>query len=406
MKQIRGAERWILDYPDRLFLDRQCEFPFPFSLPSREEASVHRIVVASGAADRCREALGGAGSLMLRLEHKGVDDPPPPFTLVHTIREPGFTHVFDEVTLGIVLETLDTISDFVAYLEAKENLARRGSVVMAAGEEEILARYLKHADGKGKRGFGLSDKFDVALIEEGGWKALLTNPQWLAKLEADKVSYAWDALIEKFAHYAATGEAELREGMGIADFERALRFLARESRVKRRSLADAILGIMQQARPGTERASRVVFPAEPGDPFYAFLALHKPEGIGHEKYRVKRREMLYALCLATRSRWPEARDVVGVATEPLSAKSRSEDLLYLDGSVWDSAMEEEAEAARAQFGLFNSLRMKQRHYSEYPVGPPGHREPVRRRELDTGRNDPCPCRSGRKFKRCCGRPSS
>src|SRR5262249_51605982 len=30
---------------------------------------------------------------------------------------------------------------------------------------------------------------------------------------------------------------------------------------------------------------------------------------------------------------------------------------------------------------------------------------VRSRSMGTGRNDPCPCRSGKKFKHCCGRPT-
>jgi preprotein translocase subunit SecA len=35
--------------------------------------------------------------------------------------------------------------------------------------------------------------------------------------------------------------------------------------------------------------------------------------------------------------------------------------------------------------------------------PPPRKKPVTRREPKTGRNDPCPCGSGRKFKKCCGR---
>jgi preprotein translocase subunit SecA len=30
------------------------------------------------------------------------------------------------------------------------------------------------------------------------------------------------------------------------------------------------------------------------------------------------------------------------------------------------------------------------------------KEPVRRKEEKVGRNDPCPCGSGKKFKKCCG----
>ncbi len=34
--------------------------------------------------------------------------------------------------------------------------------------------------------------------------------------------------------------------------------------------------------------------------------------------------------------------------------------------------------------------------------PPRCRAPIRR-AVHVGRNEPCPCGSGRKFKRCCGR---
>ncbi|MDO6748167.1 SEC-C metal-binding domain-containing protein [Gilvimarinus sp. 1_MG-2023] len=29
-------------------------------------------------------------------------------------------------------------------------------------------------------------------------------------------------------------------------------------------------------------------------------------------------------------------------------------------------------------------------------------EPIKRTEAKVGRNDPCPCGNGKKFKRCCG----
>lgn len=38
----------------------------------------------------------------------------------------------------------------------------------------------------------------------------------------------------------------------------------------------------------------------------------------------------------------------------------------------------------------------------FAEGKPGVRKPVVREEPKIGRNDPCPCGSGKKFKRCCG----
>ncbi|MBR2938604.1 MAG: SEC-C domain-containing protein [Kiritimatiellae bacterium] len=38
------------------------------------------------------------------------------------------------------------------------------------------------------------------------------------------------------------------------------------------------------------------------------------------------------------------------------------------------------------------------------VPPPGFAPaPVRRASAAVGRNDPCPCGSGKKYKKCCGR---
>ena len=36
-------------------------------------------------------------------------------------------------------------------------------------------------------------------------------------------------------------------------------------------------------------------------------------------------------------------------------------------------------------------------------GEKGQQGPVRRKEKKVGRNDPCPCGSGKKYKRCCGK---
>jgi hypothetical protein len=251
--QIRGAERWIRSHPQRLFLDPACAHPFPFEFPQPAELRVHRVIVAGGAAEKCREEFGGRGSLMVVFGPSESDEIPPPFHLAPPVRDIGFTHVLDEVTLAILLRQLDTVSDFVAYLEAKENLGALGRMVFAAGEEELLARYLVNINSSGEHDFAIPDNVNGILLEEGAWDSFVNNPQLIAKREADRISYAWDALIEKFAHYAASGEAEFSESIGILEFEKGLRFLAAEPRVKRRILAGALLGIMGESeiRNGT-----------------------------------------------------------------------------------------------------------------------------------------------------------
>jgi len=53
-RQIFGAERWLRNHSDRVFLDRSCEQPFPLDIPNSKDMSVHRVIVASGAASACR----------------------------------------------------------------------------------------------------------------------------------------------------------------------------------------------------------------------------------------------------------------------------------------------------------------------------------------------------------------
>jgi uncharacterized protein len=60
---------------------------------------------------------------------------------------------------------------------------------------------------------------------------------------------------------------------------------------------------------------------------------------------------------------------------------------------------------RMAAGLTRSYRHFVRHRSEITQSKGTPSESVRRAEPKVGRNEPCPCGSGKKFKRCCGNPS-
>jgi hypothetical protein len=117
-RQVRGAERWIRTFPNRLFLDRMCTKPLPIALPDVNMAVFHRIVVAHGISQACRDVMGGNGSLMLTSDIVGEEQHVFPFR-VGWPDDPakGFIHVFDDATLYFVLRTLDTVTDFVLFDE-------------------------------------------------------------------------------------------------------------------------------------------------------------------------------------------------------------------------------------------------------------------------------------------------
>ena len=176
--------------------------------PGTRSAIFHRIVVAHDAARACAEALGGSGSLMIRSD---LDK----FSFSSSIHNrsiessKGYAHVFDDTSLNIVMSTLDTITDFVTYLTKKERFLTGKKVIAAAGEEELLAIYLRGMNAKGERDFtieGENDRdYDTITLEEGFWEAFARNHQRLAQIESDKISYSWDELVEKFSFYAMAG---------------------------------------------------------------------------------------------------------------------------------------------------------------------------------------------------------
>jgi hypothetical protein len=402
-KQIWGAERWIREHPDRLFLDPACSVPFPIQLPRVDQTTFHRIVVAHGSGPTCRDLLGGSGSLIIAPDIVGSDhfkrDAPSfwPFSVGRLSCDRGYVHVVDDFTLDIILGTIDTAPDLARYLERKEQFVLSGKLGMAAGEEDLMAYYLQHTDDEGIHCFEFPESATRVFLNEGFWDGFCQHPDRLAQIEADRVSYAWDDLIDEFTKHVLEGTQYFKTQATVADQEIALRLMAREPRTRRRMLAKSLLGILKRADT-EERSTRVVIPSLPADPHYLFLALSPPEDKPYDEYRVVRRNLLEAYCMVARLRFADARHVVGIATESMDSAMRSEDLVYIDGTHWTTELATEAERLQREFGLLQEVRQFEANEPEYPR--------VRDQNMWKGRNRnmACPCGSGKKFKKCHGSP--
>ena len=117
-----------------------------------------------------------------------------------------------------------------------------------------------------------------------------------------------------------------------------------------------------------------------------------------EQYRAIRRQRLIDYCCVAKVKFPEALDIVGIATEGGHVDRRSEDLFYLDARNWSAKDQANAEGIQARFGMLRkTIPHFEREY-EYPVN---HRGERRKHKLS--RNSPCWCNSGKRFKRCHGK---
>jgi hypothetical protein len=397
--QIWGAERWITRHPDRVFVDRKCTERLPVRLPGASEIVFHRIVVAHGAGARCVTALGGSASMMILPHIAGRAHFEPvtsavPFAVGLMSRTEGFVHVIDDFSLDVVLRTIDTAPDLARYLRAKEEFILSGRLGSAAGEEELLASYLRCADKSGEHYFR-TDGADVITVGEGLWERFQRHPERSAQIGADQISYLWDEIIDRFTEHTLAGTQHFVSG-STSDIEIPLRLMAAERRTNRRALAKHLLAIVNRS-DGRPRDARVVGADDGSGRFYVFLTMTQPPGVPHDEYREIRRNMLQAYCLVVRRKRPDAKDIIGIATEAgAGGDGRSEDLVYLDGRFWNDDLETEAARLEQELEILRDTQFISGSEPEYPLA----------RDLGAqkgrNRNKACHCGSGKKYKNCCG----
>jgi hypothetical protein len=392
-EQIWGAERWIRDFPARLFLDRQCKVPFPISLPDSDKAKFHRIVVSHDAARRCRAVLGGSGSMMLQSTLDGAEHLSQPFKIGNIDRRKGFVHVLDDTSLDIVMSTLDTITDFVSYLDKKEQLMTGKLPVFAAGEEELLAQYLFNSNANDEHDFVIPSGSAGFVLGEGHWAAFEKSPGRKAQVDANQISYFWDSMIEWLLGQMMEGTIKSNV-VSISEHEKSFRWMARENRTRRRILTESFLGLIQKT-PNDFRASRIVKATRPGEPYYIFLLLPHYPTWTREEYRRIRVKMLAQYCVVVKSQFPDAQHVVGIASESGKNDPDSLDATHLDPINWTPELAKEARSLKRSLGIFTDPLTFSKLEWEFPLGRPQQAARI-------SRNSPCFCGSGKRYKRCCG----
>lgn len=395
LPQLKRASNWVKNHPDRIFRNPQCTERLSLFERVDEPLEIHLVAVANGASKSCIKHFGGgSGSLLLSPD----EDPesPDPFCVGKLGGQEMFVHVFDEAHLHIILQELDTIRDFSDYLKARERLISNDNLFSAAGEEDLLAVYLKDVNEKGEHDFvwdtGESLKANQKLVvQEGSYKNYRKAPPYHRKKKADRLSYLWDRLIEKFAGNLLAGTlAPVPEGLGKDGREEGaelgLRYMALERRVQRRAHSAAIMGAFEYLENNKgNRFFRAMIPETPeqGDTGFCVLLVKReitPEGTSFEDYRAFRASNLGAYTENLLERNRHLKRVIGIATEGSRRGPTSEDLIYHEPPEWTEEAIAAAKERAKGFDIFTGA-MSQRRYStdEYPktdVGLRGGFEPI------------------------------
>jgi len=411
-KQLMGAQRWLTDFEDRIFLDPECKQKFPYDFPPSDRRRVHCISVAFGATKAARKHFDDDSGTFFILPHiEGRNHTNPgtegymPFAVGDIDPQKPFVHVFDPQALGIVLSELDTADDFVQYIKSREDFIRSGRLAMAAGEEELLAHYLQvPTDAFDRHHFGLADlpsDFDDHLISipNGQYQGLVNSSEYSRKKAADKVSYAWDHLIDNFIQHVLAGTSvEILDTQPTVPLaERGLRLMAAEPRIYRRVLGQSFLEAMQEAEAkAASRFVRVV-KSPSGRTLFVFLILAYPKEElenGYDQYRQVRSAILETYCMRAFRQMLGADYAVGVAIDASPAVSGveggSEDLVALAKPDWTPETLKQFRAACDAYDIKPNRPLKKRYVSdtEFPLDqePPKNRAERRARRADSRRS--------------------
>lgn len=391
VQQIRGADRWLREHPDRVFIDKDCRHPLPIDLPRSKDRKVHGIAIALGSEEAGRQHFGGKdGSFVIDSAIKGDahapqnSNPCQPFYIGDVDPDGPFVHVFDKSGLDLVMAELDTVSDFVRYLDHRADAIRSETIIIANNEADLLAFYLQNEDDLGNHLFVASGApaGTKYAIEGGHYNRFKAREEYSEKKKADRISKVWDSLIGKFTKTVLEGTAIAPPDMDISTkrVERALRIMAAEDRTRRRLLSEAFIDASDLAKKRPkDRFSRGIFPLnEAPDPFcaYVFVFLPFPQDVdlkrGYEQYREVRNNILATYAYAILRRQKQLKRAIGIAMEGPGGASvehgSSEDLVMIEVDEWTEELTQEIIDREELHDVMRENRVKYSNIStqEYP----------------------------------------
>lgn len=312
LRQLGGARRTLFDLREPIVLTNPRRGAEPFNPDAIKH--VHLISVLMGDGEE-------------------------PFPFVQEFRNHQI-HVFTREFVDIALSELDTVADFCKYLRDKESIPNNKMLIVVGGEENLLGNYLYN-----QHSFQWMDECDMAYVDDTIWPALIAKPEFIAKKQADKVSYGWDSMINR-AHE------------GSKRYELVARELARPNRFMRRILSQAFMEGFAERGQGKHELIRRMFALE--DTTYCFLFTNDMDDT-----RTKQRHaMLQYMCFVARGMPPFNSRVIGVATDK---ENRLYDFVFLNKPDWTAKNEKLKKQIQAEFGIFVAPRITRSSDDEYPV---------------------------------------
>lgn len=366
--QLEQASRWIAAYPLEVYSDVGCSRRLPISIPSGPDLRIY-LVATVPSAGKVSETLDGDSVESFEVDNQLMHgwDEASPFSLGWTKVRGSFVHLIDHDSLERIFDELDTITDFLSYLDRRAAALDSAFLVKAESELGMLATFIC-GGGIESRSLipeevlrtshrGREDL--VLLFSERVYYWLLRDPEYLRIKDSWRPSRAWDELIDRLALEGnplhAGVEPTLETGSKV---ERGLRVMAEEPRRNRevlyRQLREFFFECSVMPREGTR--FRVVRGNAAQSIVYAFFAAKRSDQESSGAFRSRRIDALSVYCLGLMAKFRKIKEVVGIAFDPPEniKFGTSEEICYVHRDDLDEQLRAEALETANRLGILRN----------------------------------------------------
>lgn len=393
-KQLYAAEKFVRHSPEKIFINSGLVEKFPFDLSS-ESLKIYLVAVVRGIESNAKAHFdsampGSAGTLGYSYASSTEELLKIPFYVGEVDRSKTFVHVLDEFGVELLLDELNTPTDFINYLESKERAIRDRGLVLSLGEEETLSYYLQEAGGYGYGDIPnlTPDGKQPFSIPEGEWSYFKRTVAYALRYKEKQQAAIWGEIVKRFSDCIIEANVGEAADQPLLTHAKAVEVLASENIHSRAFLSKALFEKYGSV-PEKVRSSRVV-PSlcKPGR-YYVFVFFPWDVSyVDYEHYRKERYECMLAYAFVARYKFPHASELVVFGAATKGATPASETIFVIDARI-PLTPDERYEAQRIMKcgRVLDDVKVRKEQKFDGGDVP--------------GRNDLCPCGSGKKYKKCC-----
>lgn len=248
--QLFEAKEWIINNPEEIYFDNMCRNKIPVKIIINQNTKFHMITTVSNWSDIAIHFLNNDGSLKINTSERFLNCKERyEFTLQNLFKEDIFLHMFDEINLNLIFKELDTIPDFLDYLNERENFFKeckdKNITIQSNSESNLLGQYLLGLQDKNRNRILFFDKDyindSLYIFEDNIYEKSKQTQQEIKFDEVKNISYLIDAIITNMSAIGSRGlkfiditqeeEINLREG---------LEYLVSLDRIHRKEISEAI----------------------------------------------------------------------------------------------------------------------------------------------------------------------